>query len=57
MKITIPLLIKKSKKWLNEPFQNLNLQLDDLENEVYPASMTSPIDNFISIFMKIFSIL
>lgn len=37
---------KKSIKWLNEPFQSLNLQLDDLENEVYPTSMPSPIGYF-----------
>jgi len=54
MKITIPLLIKKSIKWLNEPFQNLDLQLDDLENEVYPTSMPSPIDYFNQYFHEDF---
>lgn len=45
---------KKSIKWLNEPFQSLNLQLDDLENEVYPTSMPSPIDYFYQYFHEDF---
>lgn len=27
-----PLTNKKSMKWLNEPFQSLKIQLDDIEN-------------------------
>jgi hypothetical protein len=49
-----PITNKQNIKWLNEPFQSLTLKLDELENEVHPTSMPSPIDYFNQYFQEDF---
>jgi len=37
---------KKDIKWVQQPFENLKLNLDDIESVVAPTSMLAPIDYF-----------
>ncbi|XP_015371817.1 PREDICTED: piggyBac transposable element-derived protein 3-like [Diuraphis noxia] len=45
---------KKDIKWVQQPFENLKLNLDDIESVIAPASMPAPIDYFNKYFSNDF---
>lgn len=45
---------KKDIKWVQQPFENLKLNLDDIESVIAPTSMPPPIDYFNKYFSNYF---